>query len=166
MESFHRVSTLYEITINVDCSWGPMSCLILSVIILLLLLKHRLDLYTMARNFFQSVSSRSTRRRHSACARSHNAAYSRLYSLSEDLLHIIKKDLSFEASVAMTLSCARFYHSAVFADIRRGKSLGEIFFTVPCLLEYDGHLNGYCCRGCSNKHSSASFSCEELKKPV
>lgn len=65
----------------------------------------------------------------------------------------------------MTLTCARFYHSAIFASIRPDpKSPGETHFEALCMLEYDGNIKGYCCRGCLSKHSSAAFSFEELKK--
>jgi hypothetical protein len=121
----------------------------------------------MAREFLSSLRSRRRQRRRCAEAQLSNAAQSHLYNLANELLNIVYQNLPLEASIALTLTSSRFYHSAIFASIRPDpKSPPETHFKALCMLEYDGSLTGYCCRGCLSKHSFAAFSCQELDKPA
>lgn len=78
---------------------------------------------------------------------------------------MIYQHLTFEASIALALTCARFYYSSVFEGFRAGlKSTESAKFAALCMLENDRVMHRYCCHGCLKTHSSAAFSQDELKK--
>lgn len=98
-------------------------------------------------------------------SQSHNAVHSNLYKLPPELLDVIHRYLTTDASIALSLTCARFYHSSVLAGVRQDLvSTKTAHFSALCLLERDGVILGYCCRGCLRRHSSGAFSQDELEK--
>ncbi|EGC48455.1 predicted protein [Histoplasma capsulatum var. duboisii H88] len=95
----------------------------------------------------------------------HNAEHSRLYSLPLELLATINDYLPLASGLALKLTCSKFYQSSVFNRTQRCADRTDRF-KVLCLLECDGSLEGYCCKGCLTMHHYTAFSNEELaKKP-
>lgn len=95
----------------------------------------------------------------------HNATHSHLYKLPAELLDMVYQHLTFEASIALALTCARFYHSPIFTSIRQDlRSTKLAKFAALCMFENDRAIKGYCCQGCLTRHSSAAFSQDELEK--
>ncbi|PGH21461.1 hypothetical protein AJ80_03252 [Polytolypa hystricis UAMH7299] len=94
------------------------------------------------------------------------AARGSLLGMPAELLYAIYENLSFNAALALTFTCARFYYSEATTNIHKSvKSSSAARYILMCYLERDGMLKGYFCRGCWKSHStSSSFSGEEFKK--
>lgn len=114
-------------------------------------------------------SSLRWRRQHRRAVRaqSHNMAHSHLYKLPGELLGQIYQYLPLESAAALTLGCAWFYHSVFAAGVQLRLRNAQIArFEVRCMLEGDGTIRGYGCRGCQKRHPTAAFSRNELKSPA
>ena len=92
----------------------------------------------------------------------HNTVNSHLYKLPAELLDIITRHLTVDASIALALTCARFYLSTTLASVLKSSMAAQ--FKRLCILEDGRDIKGYCCRGCLRTHSSAAFAYKELQK--
>ncbi|WEW56775.1 hypothetical protein PRK78_002227 [Emydomyces testavorans] len=78
---------------------------------------------------------------------------------------MIYQHLPFQSSAATALTCARFYHLFIAGLRQTLQSNKTEKFEILCLLEIDGRIKGYHCRGCLKRHRfTASFSLQELEK--
>lgn len=110
-------------------------------------------------------SSSRRRRRDRVDAQLDNSIHFHFYRLPPELLDSIYQYLSLNASITLILTCSKFYCSVILADVRQKmKSTKTAHFERMCMLEDDKAIKGYHCRGCLKRHSSASFSQDELGK--
>lgn len=108
--------------------------------------------------------SRRARRQSDTQARPSTPIYSHLQKLPTEIIENIHEYLQYPESVALKLTCCRFYRGDFGAARRRRLRLSRrVLFEISCLLEKDGIVKGYHCRGCHKKHSSTAFSLGELQ---
>ncbi|PGH28810.1 hypothetical protein GX50_08454 [[Emmonsia] crescens] len=124
----------------------------------------------MGRNLFHKVIQlirsddyRENLRRRSAEAAANNTNHSRLYRIAPELLATINDHLPLASGLALRLTCSKFYWSSVFNHSQRCADRADRFEAL-CMLECDGTVKGYCCRGCLKRHRYTAFSNEELAK--